>query len=204
MCKVTLVSKYYCLLKWTDFKKIKREQANALGSLKRVDIFEKNCFRKTERSDDLRENDYDWTISRKWAFSRNGKWYFRFNSSLTQVEAKLSVQSPNSKKNNGVWDHMSQLTISAPESTTIQHIYHGQPYAGVYLNAMPESTYPPVRDLGFGFSYCSNLQAPGFRMLCCATGGGKAGGSTGSSVFLFWPLLIHLFYLRQKTSEVCL
>jgi hypothetical protein len=44
---------------------------------------------------------------------------------------------------------------SCPLQSRHQHIYHGQPYARVDLNPMPESTltlcqsllYPPVRDL---------------------------------------------------------
>ncbi len=45
-----------------------------------------------------------------------------------------------------------------PFHSRLQHIYHGQPYAKVDLNPMPESTltlcqsrlFPPVRDFGFG------------------------------------------------------
>ncbi len=43
----------------------------------------------------------------------------------------------------------SNLTLSR-----LQHIYHGQPYARVYLNPMPESTLSQVRDLGFSFCSC--------------------------------------------------
>jgi hypothetical protein len=38
-----------------------------------------------------------------------------------------------------------------PLQSRLQHIYHGQPYARVDINPMPESTLiPPVRDFGFG------------------------------------------------------
>jgi hypothetical protein len=51
------------------------------------------------------------------------------------------------------------LTV-CPLQSRLQHIYHGQPYARVDLNPMPESTltlcqrrlYPPVRNFDFGFS----------------------------------------------------
>ncbi len=41
-----------------------------------------------------------------------------------------------------------------PLQSRLQHIYHGQPYAGVDLNPVPESTtvYPAVRDLAIGLS----------------------------------------------------
>jgi hypothetical protein len=49
------------------------------------------------------------------------------------------------------------LTL-CPLQSRLQHIYHGQLYARVDLNPMPESTlilcqsrlYPQVRDFGFG------------------------------------------------------
>jgi hypothetical protein len=41
---------------------------------------------------------------------------------------------------------------SSPESTPTHHIYHGQPYARVDLNPMPESTYPPVGFLKLSMS----------------------------------------------------
>jgi hypothetical protein len=49
------------------------------------------------------------------------------------------------------------LTLCQLQSR-LQHIYHGQPFARVDLNPIPESTftlylsqlYPPVRDFEFG------------------------------------------------------
>jgi hypothetical protein len=40
---------------------------------------------------------------------------------------------------------MPELTITSPyfHSSRLQHIYHGQPYAIVDLNPMPESTLSP-------------------------------------------------------------
>ncbi len=37
-----------------------------------------------------------------------------------------------------------------PLQSRLQHIYHGQPYARVDLNPMPESTLSPSQGLGFG------------------------------------------------------
>jgi hypothetical protein len=41
------------------------------------------------------------------------------------------------------------LTL-CPLQSRLQHIYHGQQYARVDLNPMPEFTLFPVRDFGFG------------------------------------------------------
>jgi hypothetical protein len=48
------------------------------------------------------------------------------------------------------------LTL-CPFQSRLQHIYHGQPYARVDLNPMPESTLSPVTDFGFGprTGFCS-------------------------------------------------
>jgi hypothetical protein len=43
----------------------------------------------------------------------------------------------------------NNLTL-CPLQSRLQNIYHGQPYARVDLNPMPESTYLPLRDFGFG------------------------------------------------------
>jgi hypothetical protein len=40
------------------------------------------------------------------------------------------------------------LTL-CPLQSRLQHIYHGQPYARVDLNPIPERLYPTVRDFGF-------------------------------------------------------
>jgi hypothetical protein len=52
-----------------------------------------------------------------------------------------------STEKHGVWDPMPELTIApsplCPLQSRLQHIYHGQPYARVDLNPMPESTLSP-------------------------------------------------------------
>ncbi len=50
------------------------------------------------------------------------------------------------KKNHGVWDPMRELTLCRLQSR-LQHMYHGQPYARVDLNPMPESTLFPGQGL---------------------------------------------------------
>jgi hypothetical protein len=46
-------------------------------------------------------------------------------------------------KKHGVWDPMPELNITSPYvcplQSRLQHIYHGQPFARVDLNPMPES-----------------------------------------------------------------
>jgi hypothetical protein len=51
------------------------------------------------------------------------------------ANADLEHQRPNSKEKHGVWDPMSEFSMTSP-----YHIYHRQPYAGVDFNTMPEST----------------------------------------------------------------
>ncbi len=55
-----------------------------------------------------------------------------------------------SKEKHGVWDPMPELTITSPyvhSRVDSQHIYHGQPYARVDLNPMPESYLSPSQGL---------------------------------------------------------
>ncbi len=49
---------------------------------------------------------------------------------------------------------------SCPLQSRLQHIYHGQPYARVDLNPVPESTLsPPVRDFGYSLWCCKTLSS---------------------------------------------
>ncbi len=54
-----------------------------------------------------------------------------------------------SKDKQGACDPMLELTITSiyPLQSPLQHIYHGQPYARVDHNPMPESTLSPSQGL---------------------------------------------------------
>jgi hypothetical protein len=68
-----------------------------------------------------------------------------------------------SKEKHGVWDPMSELTISltlchCPLQSRLQHIYHGQPYAKVDPNLCQSRLYPSVWDFSLSVrSYLSSL-----------------------------------------------
>jgi hypothetical protein len=63
-----------------------------------------------------------------------------------QPGKSLHRSEAESKEKHGVWDPMPELTITItshkvhPRVDSNTFIYHGQPYARVYLNPMPEST----------------------------------------------------------------
>ncbi len=57
-------------------------------------------------------------------------------------------QRPNPKKKYGVWDPMSEMTITitfhshlCPLQSRLQHTYHGKPYARVDRNPLTKSTF---------------------------------------------------------------
>ncbi len=69
------------------------------------------------------------------------------------IEKASNQTEAESKDKHGVWDLMGPYTgvdynlTLCPLHSRLQHIYHGQPYARVDLNPMPESTLSPSQGL---------------------------------------------------------
>jgi hypothetical protein len=63
---------------------------------------------------------------------------------------RASSPEAESKEKHGFWDPMPELTINSHYvyiQRRLKQIYHGQPYARVDLNPMPESTLSPGQGL---------------------------------------------------------
>ena len=79
-------------------------------------------------------------------------------------DCRIMIDSPmaseaESKEKRGVWKLEPYAGVDYNLTLCrLQHIYHGQPYARVDHNPMPELTYPPVRDLRFGLCSLSDCK----------------------------------------------
>ncbi len=71
-----------------------------------------------------------------WYTSKQEVYLHRYIAGIYKAE---------SKEKHGVWDPIKELTnlILRRLRSRLQHMYHGQPYARVDLNPMPESTVSP-------------------------------------------------------------
>ncbi len=79
----------------------------------------------------------------------NGRMY-EIRTYHTRIEGPVTLR-PNPKKNmvycTGPYAGVDYNLTLCPLQNRLQHIYHGQPYAKVDLNPMPESTLASIRAL---------------------------------------------------------